>query len=479
MFSNQMAIAAYLASGMMRKTIAVPAEDRVREWRDWQAEADIITKIEDEEKRLNIQAKTMQGEVLRGIGGGAMILVTTGNHAEELKPETIAEGGLVAVNMVSRWDLQGHDWIRDIASPHYREPTYWTITADKGGQTRIHPSRVVCFRGAPLPTGSAVSDEEAFWGDSKLLRVFTEVMRSDESQAWFAALVKKAKLLRIGIPNLTDYNSTADGQTKLNSRVSLIAEGENSLNAVVYDAGDGTENSGEKITDYQITWNGIPAVMDAFDQRVACVSDIPFTRLTGRSPAGMNATGKSDMDNYNKMTAAGQRLELRPCLDQLDRALLPSAGVKFDDPKITWRFAPLELPDEKTEAETFKVVVEALEKLDLMGALPEEAFKELAQNLLAERQWLPGMDSVMKKFSDDEKFGPDEDDGTDPSEIVEGGDPASAGGGARRPAARAANDAAALVNMMYGGRDQAFKDSAVAFVLSELEKFEGSTEGGA
>ena len=136
---------------------------------------------------------------------------------------------------------------------------------------------------------------------------------------------------------------------------------------------------------------------------------------------------------------AGQTLELRPCLDQIDVALIPSAGVSPD--KATWAFAPLDTPSEKEQADTFKTTVDALEKLNLMGALPEEAFNELVQNLMAEREWLPGIDAVLAKFSDDERFGGADDD-DDPSALTqgEGGDPASAGGGARVPAARAAND---------------------------------------
>ena len=441
-FGRELALAAYHLSGMLKKVIAIPADDRVREWRDWQAEADVITAIEGEEKRLGLQAKVKYAEVMRGVGGGALILVTKGvgpsYHATELNPDTMREGDLVAINLVSRRQLECRDFIRDVASPRYGEPEYFEIATEGGNRVRLHPSRVVCFRGEPYPDSLTVSDLDAFWGDCRLTRVYREATRADETQGWFASLVKKAKLLRVGIPDLLDMSATAEGRATLDARIALIAEGENSLNATVYRSGTGADDPGEKIDDYQITWAGIPAVMDAFDQRVAAVADIPFTRLMGRSPAGMNATGKSDQDNWNKMVAAGQRLEVRPCLDQIDRAMLPSAGVKPDD--VTWRFAPLELPDEKTEAETFKMTIDALEKLNLMGVMPEEAFNELAQNLLAERQWMPGIDTVMAKVPESERFGgASEDDGTDPSALTKGGgDPST---GARVPVARAANDA--------------------------------------
>jgi phage-related protein (TIGR01555 family) len=446
-FQHQLAFAAYASSGMLRKVIAIPADDRVREWRDWQADKEAIALIEAEERRLQLQAKTKQAEILRGIGGGAMILITAGSHSEPLTPDQIKAGGLVAINVVSRWQIQGKDWVTDLADPAYGTPRMFSISSSTSGEQLIHPSRVVAFRGEPIPMGTGVSMEEAYWGDSRLLRVFTEVERSDQTQAWFAALVRKAKLLRFGIPKLSDFTASAEGTAKLMSRVALIAEGENSLNASVYDMGDGEggANPGEKIDDYQITWAGIPAVMDAFDQRVAAVADIPFTRLMGRSPAGMNATGDHDTDNWNKMVASGQKLETRPCLEQIDPILLRSAGVAAPD-DVTWRFAPLDTPTEQEEATTFKTSMEAIEKLQNTGTIPDEAFAKGVQNWLEEREYLPGLGAALAEIPENERFGlaPD-DDGDDPSVLqAKGGDPDDLpeGGAVPRSARRAANDAA-------------------------------------
>jgi len=439
-FSHQLAVAAYMQSGMMRKVIAIPAEDRVREWRDWQADADQITAIEAEEKRLKVIAKYQEAETLRGIGGGAIVIITAGDHSNPLTPAMIAKGGIVALNVVSRWQITGRDWVNDLASPRYGEPLMWTMNGGEVGATPIHPSRVICFRGARLPAGHAVSLEESFWGDSRLLRVYTEVTRSDDTQAWFSALVRKAKLLRIGIPDLLDLEPA-----QLNARVELIASGESSLNATVYRSSAAADDPGEKIDDYQIAWTGIPAMMDAFDQRVAAVADIPFTRLMGRSPAGMNATGSHDMDNHNKAIVTGQKLELRPCMEALDPFLLRSAGV--DATKVTWAFAPLSVPTEKEQTDTFKVLMEAVEKVQNTGAIPERAFSEALQNLLIEREAMPGLEQALAKIPESERFGlsPDNDGGDDDPSAIQAGrevDPDLAGGGGalERPARRAAND---------------------------------------
>jgi uncharacterized protein len=455
LFAPQLAAAAYLCSGMLQKVIDIPAADRVREWRDWQAEKGQIEAIEAEESRLQIIAKVKFCEVLRGVGGGALILVTPGDGEymqQELRPDSIGKGQLVAVNVARRGELIPEDFDIDLASPTYGEPRMWRVsTGGTGGQgAKIHPSRVIAFRGDPYPAAETVGMEDRYWGISKLLRVYREVQKSDDAQRWFAELVRKAKLLRIGIPNLTDF-STDTAQSRLNRRMAAIAQGEGILNAVVYDAGSGKEsaNPGEQIDDYQITWAGIPAMMDAFDQRVAAVADIPFTRLMGRSPSGMNATGESDQENWNKMVVAGQKLELRPCLEKLDPVLLRSAGVA-DPSKVTWKFAPLSVPTEQQEAETFDKTMDAMTKLQATGTVPDVAFTKGMQNLLSEREYVPGLDAALEEIPENERFGlnPD-DDGTDPSALQTGkeGDPTSAddpsgGDGSQTARRRAANDKA-------------------------------------
>jgi len=446
-FTHQLALAAYRSSGLLRKVIRIPAEDRVREWRDWQADKPSIALIEAEEKRLGLVAKVKQAETLRGIGGGALIIISGTDPALPLDPRNIGPGGIVAINVVSRWQIRGKDWVRDLASPDNGQPGMWEMDTDLGEGKKIHPSRVICFRGEALPAGSALNDEDAFWGDSRLVQVIREVERSDATQAWFSELVKKAKLLRFGISNLTDYRPE-----DLNARVALIASGENSINATIYNLptkdGAGNEAGGEKIDDYQVTWAGIPAMMDAFDQRIAAVADIPFTRLMGRSPAGMNATGAYDDQNWAKAVSAGQQLETRPCLESFDAALIRSAGVaQATVAKVTWKWAPLWSPTEKEEADTFKVFMEAIEKVQSSATIPDRAFAEAFQNWLEEREYLPGLSAALEKVPEAERFGiaPGGDDNTDPSAIqTRGGDLSNlegAGGAQEVPPRRvAAND---------------------------------------
>ena len=444
LFGLDIAFAAYLASGMLQKIIDIPAADRTRAWRDWQAEDDDIQLIEAEEKRLQIRAKFKAAEVLRGLGGGALILALPGDPATPAPAPS--KGGLQAVNIVSRRQLSLVDIDEELTSPTYGEPKFFRVESKSGGGVNIHPSRVIPFRGEPYPAMAiTVSADDRYWGQCRLLRVVCEVSKADDASKWFSQLPRKAKLLRFGISDMASYK-----QEELNARVSQIALGESITNATIYNLptkdGAGGEIGGEKIDDYQITWAGIPAVQDMLDQRVAAVADIPFTRLMGRSPAGMNSTGEHDEANYLASIGAGQELETRPCLERLDAVMLPSAGVTLNNDQ-TWVFSALSKPNPKDEAERFDKTVTALAKIADMHAMPEQAFNAGVQGVIEANGWLPGSMQILRDMTEEERFGISPDappDGEDASQLTQGGgDQNLAGGGApmeAEPRRRAAND---------------------------------------
>uniref|UniRef100_UPI0026372AD8 anti-CBASS protein Acb1 family protein n=1 Tax=Companilactobacillus sp. TaxID=2767905 RepID=UPI0026372AD8 len=52
---------AYRSGWLMRRVVDQPATECVREWRDWQAEKDVIGKLEAEEKRLSVREHVRTG----------------------------------------------------------------------------------------------------------------------------------------------------------------------------------------------------------------------------------------------------------------------------------------------------------------------------------------------------------------------------------------------------------------------------------
>lgn len=429
---------AFEASAMLRKVINIPATDRVRAWRDWQADKEQIELLEAEEERLQIQGKVKQAEILRGLGGGALILVAAGDTRMPLN--VTAKGGLVAVNVVSRWHLTGHDWIDDLSLADYGTPAYWTMTGG-GDQIRIHPSRVVCFRGDPLPSIYKGSWEERFWGRGRVPSLIEPAQNLDEALGTFCAMIKDATNVDIGIPGLMELVSQPDGEATLTKRLGLMVQGSSIFRGRIFDTGDPEGKGGETIERHQMNWTGIPDMIRVYAEALSAASSIPVTKLWETSAKGMNATGEGDETNWNKSVATGQRLELKPCLVHIDAALIPSA-LGSRPPEVWWEFAPLDTPSEKERAETFKIEMEAINVLATTNLSPEKATAEGVQNLLIERGYLPGYDQALADIPEDERFpeGPTEEEIRAEAEaaLQGGGDPSAQG--EEVPPRRAAND---------------------------------------
>lgn len=436
--------AAYRGSGLLRKIIQIPALDMVREWRDWSGlDDDQAALIWDEEKRLGLREKVKQVETLRALGGGALILGLPGDPSTPA-PRQIGRGGLAFVNVVSRWHLTFDALQDDARESGFGEPLMWRMNTASGRQQAVHPSRVVTFRADTSATlvSTAIGGDDAYWGESRLAQVLDAVKDSDASRGAFASLLHKARLTRVGIPNLAELVSTAEGEQQVSGRLAMIALAESMYNVALFDSGNGADSPAESITDVAYNFAGARDILNAFAEFVAAISDIPATRLLGRAPEGMNSSGDSQQKDWAKKVRAMQTLELGPCLDRLDAFLVPSALGKVE-PDASYAFAPLDVETDKERADRFFVQMQAAEKLAGLNAMPEEALNRGVQSLMIAEGYLPELESALSEIPDEERYGisPDPEAGlTDP--MAKGGDPViSAPGGAAVPPV-AASDAA-------------------------------------
>ena len=417
--------AAYSGSGLMKRIIRLPAEEMVREWRTWAGgdEAQLAA-IHDAERRFALPQKVMQAEILRGLGGGAFIMGLPGDPATPA-PENAP---LAFLHVVSRWHLSFSQINQNANTPGYDEPEMWELTST-GGNVRIHPSRVIPFRGdrSAVMLLHFTSGTDQFWGESRVQQVLDAVQDSDLSRQSFAALIHKARLLRIGIPDLISLTATAGGEEQVMKRLEILAAAESIHNATIFDAGSKDDGKGgEVITDAEYSFAGVKDVLDSYGQWVAAISGIPATLLLGRAPEGLNSSGDSQQKDWHKRIRAMQAHSLAPCLDRLDPHLIAAAGQSIGE--MSYTFDPLDSPSEAERATIFKTEMEAVEKLQMTGAVPERALSEGVQSLMIERGYLPALEAALVAMPDGERFGiaMGEDDDQDPpgngAASEEGGD---------------------------------------------------------
>jgi len=435
---------AYRSSWMMRKGIDLPPFDMTRNGRDWQMEEADVAKIEREEKRLGLWSKLRQALVLGRLGGG-LIVMGIGNE----NPETPVgdakrgPGSLRYLHVMNRWQVGLGQIVMDPADDLFGQPAYFQINFGTGGASsvKIHPSRIIAFRGKQNPNLYGTAGDDWFWGDPLMLTVQDTVKNADAAMNGFASLIEEAKVDTVAIPGLTQLLATDESTALVMKRITVANQMKSMHNTRILDAGRGKDAPGETWETRQIAWTGMPDMIRVYAAAVAGAFDIPATRFLGKSPDGMNATGTGDESNYIAKIRADQDNDLRPALDQIDAVLLPSAGVSMSD-ESWYDFPPLQEMSELDKATIFNTRMQGVTALQNTGTIPAKAFDQAVQNTAVEEQWLSGLDGALAEVPPDERF-PSEsaEENQDPN--AEGGDPSLAPGGDVGSVAtrRAANDA--------------------------------------
>jgi uncharacterized protein len=400
--------AAYRTNWLVRKVVDIPAKDMTREGRAWQAEKDVIEKLEVEEKRLGLWPKLLRVLILARLFGGGALYLSTGDSdtMQPLVPERIGKGGLRFVHVLNRHELSLGPKITNPESEWRGQPEYFQInTSDAAFQhVKIHPSRMVCFIGQAAPEGARFTQSDSwFWGDPIQQSIDDAVKNAITAADGFAALIDEAKLDIIKIKDMMEQVGTQEYEDRLLRRLALANAGKSTHRALILDGDDEWEQR-------QVTWAGIPAVIAQYLEIVAGAADIPVTRLLGQSPKGLQSTGKGEQEDYHDKVEGDQGEYLQPQLEQIDAALIPSAlGSRPSD--VYWEFNPLDEPDEAQESEIDKRVAETLKIYADMAVFQDEALSEIAKNKMIESGRFPGSEAAFEKF----KGLPEGDDEVDPN----------------------------------------------------------------
>jgi len=388
--------ASYRTSGLSKKVHNVPATDAVRAGWSFKTRDIDINLIEGEQRRLGLAGKLRRAEILSRMYGGSAIMMGVGNDnpVAPLDVARVKQGDLKYLHVLSRHQLVISDLNLDPGSPYFGQPSLYGVNAGNGNIIDVHPSRMVRFVNSDL--SEEVLWRSQGWGDPILLSLWSSFVNSDTAQGSFAALLSKAQVDTIAVPNFTSSISTQAGEDAWKKRAIYTKLYESMFSVKLIDAGDGT--NGEQWQQFSVNWAGIPEVMDAFIQHIAAVSDIPFTRLASRSPSGMNATGDSDQSNYFQAVKAGQELSLRPRMDQIFDVLVPSAIGKVPSNKLWYEFNPLSVDDDKTKAENQKTVAEAAGAWSDSGLVPSEVAQQMAKSYIVESGVFPGAEQAYADF---------------------------------------------------------------------------------
>lgn len=409
--------AAYRGDWLARKIVEVPAFDCTRAWRSWVAEQDQIEQLERTEQEFGLQHKLLSGLTKARLYGGAALIigVDQGDWGSELDVDKVGKGDLKFVHVVDRWHLAAGPLVREITNSYFGQPA-WYMRANvplppqignvqeleaamqglpPGSVIYIHPSRIVRLIGCDYPSMDHAPDP---WGDSVLQIVDNAVKNAGLVASSVSAAIGELKFDVIKIKGLSAMMETSEGAKKLVDRFSNANAAKSVVNSVMLDKEEEWERRELRLTNMDRVLMGYLTI--------ACgAADIPATRLLGRSPEGMDATGDSDTRNYYDRLAADQTVRLTPAMSRLDDILIRHTfGDR--DPDIHYHWDSLWQLDDKEKADINLKVAQAHNFDVQAGLLPPAVLKKARENFLIENPFMyPGIEGAIEEFDDDNQFG--------------------------------------------------------------------------
>lgn len=291
---------------------------------------------------------------LYGGGSGVFVGADDGQSVDQPLDETKIRT-LSFLNLVKRPQLAIKRRYDDVRAPEYGEVEMYTVsqtshlfTVAREGLD-VHASRLILFDGAL--TARTTMDSATGFDDSELQHVAPVLQQTATAWQSVAHLMTDASQGVLKIANLVDLVA-AGGQETLRARIQLMDLARSVCRAILIDA---EKESFERVS---TSFAGLPEVMDKLMMRAASAAEMPATLLWGRSPAGLNATGESDIRGWYDTVAEAQHDELKPRLERLLRLMFaakdsPTRGRVPE--QWTIEFNPLWQPTDKELAETKKV----------------------------------------------------------------------------------------------------------------------------
>jgi hypothetical protein len=276
----------------------------------------------------------------RLFGGGGVVMGIDG----QLESPAILGGPVSFLRATPSPRLQGHFFYGDPSKQSYGQvEVYWMrqlqLVNDMDGVepfVPIHESRVIPFYGIKTTDQQMIRDKG--WGKSVLHRIYDLLLKFDASFDSVLSTLAESSIPVYKVKALLDLLASENGEL-LAKRFELINTAKGAYKAVILDMDETFERVEASLSE-------AANVVDIAMVRVAAASGQPATLLFMRAPSGQNATGASDLENWNQQVASEQSLILGPAIRKIYRWLLaqPDSPISKapDDLKVI--FPAVETP---------------------------------------------------------------------------------------------------------------------------------------
>lgn len=396
---DEVFIVNYEGNGLFAKIIDTPAEEAVKHGFELDGVSD--EKVEEfyQESLDELDWEEVATTGIRWarlFGGAIAVLLVNDGHG--------LEDPLDWKNIKSIDDIRVYD--RSVITPDYSSmytfdsnnepfttrgsrlgmPEYYHVNSRFGNFT-VHESRCLIFQNGILPENTKNSIYQ-LWGMPEYIRIRRALRDAEIAHSSAPKMLDHSVQPVYKMKDLAEQLATEQGESLVLKRLEVIDMARGLLNTIAVD------RDGEEYDFRTFQYSGVSDVIDATCNLLSAITNIPQTILFGRSPAGMNATGESDLENYYNYIERIQKRMLKSNLRYL-LSIIFQAGLATGEvdevPRIKIKFNPLWSLSELEQAE-----------LEAKKAATDLAIAQTAQ-VYIDMQALDASE-VRKKLADSSEF---------------------------------------------------------------------------
>ena len=356
---------AYEGNGIFAKIIDRPSEEAVKKGFDLGIkDRDTLEYLDDKLDDLNWEHHASQALKWTRLYGGALMVMVINDGRNIWDPVDWEHVRSIDELKVYERPLVTPDY----HTTKYGEPQYYTISSITG-TFRVHRSRCLVFRNGILPENS-MNTQYRFWGLPEYYRIKRNLQETYTAHGNGVKLLDRCVQAIYKMRGLSNMLLTDEGENQVLKRLRAIDMARGIINTMIIDA------DGEDYDYKQMSMSGVREIIDSTCNMLSAVTNIPQTILFGRSPAGMNSTGESDMENYYSMVENMQGMNLkangRILVDLIFREGVVTGRLQ-DRPEYRLKFEKLWSLSEKEQAELDKMKADT----ELVKAQTAQIYVEL------------------------------------------------------------------------------------------------------
>lgn len=289
----------------------------------------------------------------RGFGGAAIWVIANDgqDQSRELIPERVQTvSKLMVFDRRYVTPVAFYDRPEDTFNPKFQEPRLFEVRfpgkESQEDPAIIHESRLLLFHGLTKTadyrmgySGSVVTQTSfEWWGLPFAVPALDAIVRNAASMANAGYMLHDASFSILKLGKLKQILASK-GADAIGERARAVELVRSAVRAVII----GDDEEYQRVAP---NFGNLPDMLKEMKFDLASAFDMPVTVLFGQAPAGLNATGESDLQLWHQKVAADREYRTTPAIQRLVEVV--SGGVHADVP-IT--YPALDEPTEQEKAD--------------------------------------------------------------------------------------------------------------------------------